>query len=278
MKNDLLYEVRSVSYSYLGRFAALKNINLAIRRGERIALLGANGSGKSTLLLVLAGLICPDEGTVMFSGSPLTEEALLDAAFQRTFRGSVGLIFQNSDIQLFNSSVRDEIEFGLAQLNFSGEEARLRLEKYVTLMDIERLLDRHPQYLSAGEKKRVAIASVLAMEPEVLLLDEPSAGLDPKTTRHLIDTMSELGEKGYTIITATQDVHIVPEIADRAVVLTENKEIAADNDISTILDDIEFLSAHNLIHIHAHRHRGKVHVHPHDHPPHEHHHKGQAGI
>jgi len=270
MEDKVLYELSGITYRYLGRFIALNSTDLLIESGERLAILGANGSGKSTLLLVLAALIFPDSGSAKFLGRELKEEGFTEAAFRKFFRSRVGIVFQNSDIQLFNSSVEDELLFGLAQLGLSESEISRRVEFYTGLMDITHLKDRHPQNLSIGEKKRVAIASVLAMEPEVMLLDEPTAGLDPKTTRHLIDAISKFGSQKRTIITSTQDIHIVPEIADRVIVLGEDKKIVRDGSAEDILKDTVFLEEHNLLHTHAHRHKDKIHVHPHEHPSHEH--------
>lgn len=273
MADKLLYELKGVSYSYLDKYAALRDVNLRINAGERVALLGANGSGKSTLLQLLAGLAFPGSGTVNFDGGILREEGLLDPVFQKMFRSRVGIVFQNPDIQLFNSTVKDEIAFGLLQLDLPADEMSARLADSMSLMAIEHLKERHPQYLSIGEKKRVAIASVLAMEPEIFLMDEPTAGLDPRTTRHLIETIVKLSEKGKTIITATQDIHIVGEIADRAVVLSEGKMIVRDGDICGVLKDSDLLEKHNLIHSHIHTHEGKIHVHTHEHPDHHHTHE-----
>ncbi len=270
MGDELIFDVKNASYSYLDKYSALKNIDVQIKKGERIALLGANGSGKSTLLLVLAGLIFPNSGSVKFFGDILTEALVSDEKFRSLFRRSVGIVFQNPDIQLFNSNVKDEILFGLLQLGLPEDEINKRFEKSLSLMAIERLIDRHPQYLSIGEKKRVSIASVLAMEPDIILLDEPTAGLDPRTMRHLIDTIGVLSGEGKTIITATQDIHIVPEIADRAIVLSEDKSIVKDDGVSEVLKDGELLERHNLIHSHIHTHEGKPHVHPHEHPDHHH--------
>lgn len=269
-----LYELAGVNYSYMGRFPALRDVGATIREGERVALLGANGSGKSTLLMILAGLIFPDTGTVAFNGARLSEEIFTKADFQKSFRSRVGIVFQNSDVQLFNSTVEDEIMFGLEQLNVPADKRPRRLEQYLEFMDIAHLKDRHPQYLSVGEKKRVAIASVLALEPDVLLFDEPTAGLDPRTTRHLIEAITHLGEKGCTIIASTQDIHIVSEIAGRAIILSEDKKIARDGSVTDILSDRSFLEAHNLVHAHAHAHKGIAHVHPHEHPDHYHEHGG----
>lgn len=265
MAGETVYELREVSYSYLGRFKALDGVSLNIRKGERVTLLGANGSGKSTLLLILAGLAFPGEGTVRFFGETLEEKSFTNIHFQRNFRTRVGIVFQNSDIQLFNSSVEDEMLFGLIQLGLPKKETGERLEKYMSLLQISHLRDRHPQQLSMGEKKKVAIAAILAMEPEIVLLDEPSAGLDPRTSRTLIDMILELGVKGYTIITSTQDIHIVQEISDRAIVMSEDKKIAMDGDVSSVLGDKPFLEKHNLVHAHAHEHGGKAHVHSHEH-------------
>lgn len=270
MGNELIFEIKNASYSYLDKYSALKNINIEVKKGERIALLGANGSGKSTLLLMLAGLIFSNSGNVKFLGNVLTEEKVSDEKFRSLFRRSVGIVFQNPDIQLFNSNVKDEILFGLLQLSLPEDEINKRLEKSLSLMAIEHLIDRHPQYLSIGEKKRVSIASVLAMEPDIIFLDEPTAGLDPRTMRHLIDTIGVLSGEGKTIITATQDIHIVPEIADRAIVLSEDKSIVKDDSVSEVLKDRELLEKHNLIHSHIHAHEGKPHVHPHVHPDHHH--------
>lgn len=262
MAGELLYELRGVSYMYLDRFNALNGIDIDINKGERISLLGANGSGKSTLLLMLAGLITPNFGSIKFLGK--------DLCGGKFFRSKVGIVFQNPDIQLFNSNVADEILFGLSQLDLCGKEVDKRLEESMLAMGIEHLKDRHPQYLSIGEKKKVAIASVLAMEPDVFLLDEPTAGLDPRTTRHFIDTISMLSAKGNTIITATQDIHIVPEIADRVIVLSEEKRVVRDDDMHHILQDKELLTRNNLIHSHVHTHDGTAHLHPHEHPDHHH--------
>lgn len=272
MENKSVFEIKGMSYSYLGRFSALNRIDLGITGSEKVALLGANGSGKSTLLMVLAGLIFPSQGYIKFLGEALSEESLCVTDFRRKFRTMVGIVFQNSDMQLFNSNVEDELLFGLVQLNLPQGEIDRRVNEYSSLMDIKHLMDRNPQNLSIGEKKRVAIASVLAMEPEVMLLDEPTAGLDPRTARHLIDAIGAFGAKGRTIITSTQDIHIVPEIADRIVVLGEDKSIVKDGKAEDVLGDTDFLAAHNLIHVHAHHHKGATHVHPHEHPSHDHSH------
>ncbi len=159
-ENNAVYDLAGVSYFYTGGVNALNGVDLSIKRRDRIALIGANGSGKSTLLLILAGLFFPQSGSVKFCGEDMKEESLSSPLFQKKFRSRVGIVFQNSDIQLFNSSVEDELMFGLTQLALSKDEAERRMKEYANLMDIGRLMHRHPQNLSIGEKKRVAIASV----------------------------------------------------------------------------------------------------------------------
>ncbi len=270
MENRTVYDLDRISYSYLGRFEALCSVELKIEASERIALLGANGSGKSTLLSVLAGLVYPQSGTVKFCGKELKEESFTDHPFRKDFRSRVGIVFQNSDIQLFNSTVEDELLFGLAQLRPDKDLIDRRIKRYGALMGIEGLMGRHPQNLSIGEKKRVAIASVLVMEPQIILLDEPTSGLDPRTVRHLIDGLFCFCEKGCTVVTATQDIHIVSEIANRVVVLGEDKRVAGDGPAEEVMRDSAFLEKHNLIHAHAHKHKDTTHIHPHEHIDHDH--------
>ena len=270
MESDLVYDVRNVSYRDLGRFEALHEVTLSVAAGEKIALVGANGSGKSTLLFILGGLFHPCGGSVRFRGDELTERRFADATFNGSFRRRVGIVFQNSDVQLFTSRVEDELLFGLEQLGLPAGECADRARKYAGVMGVGHLLGRHPQNLSIGEKKRVAIASVLAMEPEVLILDEPTAGLDPKTSRHLIDAINEFSGRGATVITATQDIHLVPEVAERVVVMSADKTVVRTGGVDAVLADTPFLERHNLVHVHAHRHKDIVHVHEHEHGGHGH--------
>ena len=192
---------------YLGRFPALDGVSLAVERGEKVAVLGANGCGKSTLLKVLDGLVFPDSGTFEAFGEAITEDGLEDEQFSRGFRSRVGFIFQNSDAQVFSPTVREEIAFG--PLNM-GPGRRTRCGAGGRHAGHARrspdLADRAPFQLSGGEKKRVAIASVLVMNPEVLLFDEPTAALDPRTQQWLIELIVELNGAGKTIVLATHDL------------------------------------------------------------------------
>ena len=272
-----IFEVKDVDYSCLGKFPALSGVNLEIRAREQISVLGANGSGKSSLLHVLNGLVFPQRGEIRFLGRPLTEDILRNQEFNSLFRRTVGLVFQNSDIQLFSPTVRDEIAFGPIQLGLSKDEIEERVNDLLEMLSIESLSDRPPYQLSGGEKKKVAIASSLAINPDVLLLDEPTSGLDPKTQSWLVDLLEELHRAGKTIVTATHDLGIVERISQRTIVLGEDHRIAAMGRTSEILDDTALLLSVNLIHEHLHCHDGTVHVHEHGHfseHDHMHRHKG----
>ncbi|MDD5456290.1 MAG: ABC transporter ATP-binding protein [Candidatus Margulisbacteria bacterium] len=262
MVKQPLFQLRDVSYAYPGKQIALSHINLNIHQGEKLAVIGANGTGKSTLLSLLDGLIFPYEGSCAFLGSSLTEESLNKNPFE--FRKKVGLVFQNADIQLFCSTVQEDIAFGPLNLGVDKKVVQERIRLLAKILDIEHLLHRVPFQLSIGEKRKVSIASVLAIEPDVLLLDEPTAGLDPHTVRHIIDLIHKANEQGKTIITATHDMQIVNEIADKVIVFGRNNSIIRNGPVEEILHDREFLENNNLVHIHKHISKGKPHIHPHE--------------
>lgn len=264
----MIFELKDVHFSYLGKFPALCGIDINIRQGEKITFIGANGSGKSTLLHILDGLIFADKGIVKAFGRELKEDNLNDEVFSGNFRRKVGLVFQSPDCQLFCPTVKEDIMFGPLQLGFEKKEIERRLEEVLNILEIKALLDRQPHYLSIGEKRKVAIASVLMINPDVLILDEPSAGLDPLTTRHIIDLLIRANEAGKTIITSTHDLHIVEEISDRIYVFNQDKEIIKSGPPDAILKDTALLEANNLVHIHRHRHKEESHSHPHTHTNH----------
>jgi cobalt/nickel transport system ATP-binding protein len=260
-----LFELKNVNYLYLNRIPALNDINLSIEQGEQVAILGANGSGKSTLLKLLDGLIFPSSGVIKAFDKILTEN-ILDGEggdFPQFFRKKVGLIFRNSEAQLFCPTVTDEIKFGPLQLDIPKEDINQRVNDVIEMLNIEALKDRAPYTLSGGEKKKVAIASVLSINPDVLLLDEPTNGLDPRTQRWLVELLLELRRTGKTIIIATHDLGIVEEVSERAVVFSEDHKIVANGDARAILNDTELLMKVNLIHEHYHRHEGISHKHAH---------------
>ena len=273
--SDTIFELEGVHFSYLGKYPALCGIDIEIERGQRIAVIGANGSGKSTLLHLLDGLLFPDEGHVKVFGVELNEKALADERFNRHFRGKVGLVFQNPDVQLFCPTVKEEIMFGPLNFGFDHEEIRQVFDSITEIFGIKELIDRMPHQLSIGEKRKVSMASVLISGPDVLLLDEPTAGLDPKTSRDLIGLLNKYHADGKTIVTATHDMHIVEEIADVVYVFSHDKKIIRSGPPAELLADTEFLHENNLIHIHSHSHGGRTHIHPHEHPSHEHNHTSE---
>ena len=244
---ELLLDVREVAYRYLERFPALAGVSLQVRRGEAVALLGANGCGKSTLLKLLDGLVFPDEGSYWAFGQQITEPALEDDQLAEAFRGRVGFVFQNADAQVFSPSVREEIAFGPLQLGLERDEAAARVDDVLALLGIGELAERAPYQLSGGQKKRVAIASVLAMNPDVLLFDEPTAALDPRTQDWLLDLLADLRAAGKTIVLATHDLASLPGLAERCVVLGEDHRVLADGGTAEVLDDGELLVRANLV-------------------------------
>lgn len=256
-----------VSYRYHGRIPALEQVSLTIGAGERFAVIGANGSGKSTLLQVLGGLIFPDEGRVFFRECEVSEKALREKGFLRLFRGRVGYVFQDSDIQLFCPTVLDELLYGPQQLLIAEEEARERAFAVMQMLRIENLKDRPPYMLSGGEKKRVAIGSVLTMNPEVLLFDEPTNGLDPRTQCFLVELLLTLNEAGKTIVIATHDLSLIGEVHARVAVLSEEHRLERAGSAEEILKNEELLLKVNLIHEHIHFHGKTAHRHLHSHFP-----------
>jgi len=265
---NIIFELKDVHFSYLGKFPALCGVDITIEQGQKIAVIGANGSGKSTLLHLLDGLIFADKGSVKFHRKELKEVTFSDEDFSKDFRRSVGLVFQNPDVQLFCPTVKEDIVFGPLQLGINKEEIRKRFEELVAILGIKDLLDRSPHQLSIGEKRKVAIASSLIINPDILILDEPTAGLDPLTTRHIMDLLIQANASGKTIITSTHDLHIVEEISDLVYVFSHEKKIIKFGQTNLILKDAELLQANNLVHIHGHRHKDKIHVHPHVHLDH----------
>jgi cobalt/nickel transport system ATP-binding protein len=256
--------VHGVSYSYLERFVALEDVSFEVERGEKVALLGANGCGKSTLLKILDGLIFADTGTLHAFGQPVTEDDLEDEQFSQGFRSRVGFVFQNSDAQVFSPSVRQEIAFGPLQMGLERDTIEERLADIVALVELEDLLDRAPYQLSGGQKKRVALASVLVMNPEVVLFDEPTAALDPRNQQWLLELIVELNAAGKTIVMATHDLAVLDVVADRCVVFSEAHRIVAQGSPAAVLADLDLLRSVNLIHDHAHLHGTVTHTHEHD--------------
>jgi cobalt/nickel transport system ATP-binding protein len=261
------FVLNGVGHEYRAGATALAAIDLVIGCGQHVAIVGANGSGKSTLLKMLDGLVFPTSGGIVAFGAPLTEEALEDPAFRRDFRSRVGFVFQEADVQLFCSDVRDELAFGPLQLGLPEDEVRRRVDEVAGHLRIEKLLDRPPYSLSGGEKKRVAIGSVITMQPHVLLLDEPTNALDPRSQVWLLDVLEEWKHEGRTVVMATHDLSAAAEAADRLVVLSEDHTVVADGTPDDVLAQRDLLLSVNLIHEHTHRHAAMAHRHAHTHGP-----------
>ena len=263
-----VYSVRDIKFSY-PEAEALDGVSFQVEPGERVAILGANGSGKSTLLRLLGALNFPARGEVQFEGRALTEPLLQEEEFAQNFHRRVGFIFQNPDVQLFCPTVFDEVAFGPLQLGWDKDRILTAVRATLGKLALAHLETRTPHRLSGGEKKRVALASVLVLDPEVLLLDEPTASLDPESQSRMIDFLFECrGTK--TVITATHDLHIVEDIADRCLILSRGR-LEADDAPAAVLRDEALLRRTHLIHSHRHTHAsGLVHSHPHLHHGHHH--------
>jgi cobalt/nickel transport system ATP-binding protein len=263
---ELAYEVCDLSYRY-HRVTALNGLSIQIRRGERVALLGANGSGKSTVLRLLAGLAFPAAGEIRYFGERLSERRLEDEEFFFRFRRRVGVVFQNPDIQLFNPSVFDEVAFGPLQLGWPRDRIRSGVQRTLDTLGIAGLADRAPHRLSGGEKKRVALASVLVLDPEILLLDEPAAALDPASQSQITELLVGWAGGSKTVVTATHDLDTLEDIADRCYVL-EGGRVAATGTPLAILHDVALLERTKLVRPHHHVHEataGEPAGHPHLH-------------
>lgn len=219
-----LIKLDKVCFAY-DKHIALRYIDLEISKGETVVLQGANGCGKSTLLKLINGLIFPDEGHYFFDGMDITSSSLKDNVKSKAFHQRVGFVFQNPDVQLFCGSVREEIEFGPRQMELSEEEISKRADDVMALLNIEYLADRAPYHLSGGEKKKVSLACVLSMNPEVLVLDEPLAGLDRPTQDWLTDFLQQLKDAGKTFIISTHDDVLAHLLGDRIVFMNSEHRI-----------------------------------------------------
>ncbi len=259
-----MIDIKKVSYAYEG-INALNEVTLHISKGEALALLGPNGCGKSTLLKLINGIVSPDAGTYTFNNEEVTHKKLQDAKFTKLFHQKIGLVFQNSDTQLFCADVFEEIAFGPRQMGMNEKEIHQRVNDCLSLLNIQDLKHRPPYHLSGGEKRKVAIACVLALNPEVLVLDEPMNGLDPRTQRWLVEFLSDLNKAGKTLITSTHNLELVQEISKRAVLFDENHRIVADLPTDNLLQDVELLKKVNLVDEFYHKHEGNDHRHFHMH-------------
>ena len=219
-----MIELKKVCYAY-GKEVALRYINLNIQKGESVIIQGPNGCGKSTLIKLLNGIIFPMEGSYTYQGHEITEKTLKDNRFAKWFHQQMGYVFQNADTQLFCGSVEEEIAFGPTQMGLPEEEIKQRTEDCLKLFGIEKLRERPPYHLSGGEKRKVSLACILSMNPEVLILDEPLAGLDESTQEMLIDFLKKFHEAGKTLIIITHNNQLAKELGTRFIKMNENHEL-----------------------------------------------------
>lgn len=220
-------KLRDVSYVYPNGNEALKKITFQIKSGEKVALMGANGSGKSTLLQHLNGLIPLQSGEIFILDQVLCKKNI------RWVRQHVGYVFDNPDHQIFSSTVEADVSFGPLNLKMNPYEMETRVSEALNIMDISHLRQSIPQHLSLGQKKRVAIAGVLAMEPSIIVMDEPFSGLDPYTLEHFIQTLNALSERGHTLIIASHDVETLYSWATQCIILSKG-EILSMGDTSLL--------------------------------------------
>ncbi len=228
-------EIERLSFTYPDGHQALKEISFTIQPGEKVALVGPNGAGKSTLILHLNGILV-GTGSVRVCGLPVEKENL------GRIRAMVGLVFQSPEDQLFSPTVREDVAYGPIYQGLPPEEVAARVQEALTAVRMESYIARVSHHLSMGEKKRVAIATVLSMHPEVLVLDEPTAGLDPRSRRSLINLLRELP---LTMLVSTHDMHMVQELFPRTIILDEGR-VVADGPTEVLMEDTALLDLHGL--------------------------------
>lgn len=238
MKEKIL-QIQNLTFAYSKDKKALNQITLEILKGEKIAVLGPNGAGKSTFFLALNGVLKPQEGEILYQGNKITKKNLNE------IRKNVGIVFQDADQQMIASTVQAEISFGPMNLKLPKEEVVKRVDEALTYMDISHLKDRPPHYLSGGEKKRVSIADIIAMQSEVILFDEPTAALDPVSADMLEEVLHKLGEEEKTILISTHDVDFAYRWADRILVFWEGS-IIADGEPSFIFQNEDIIRRAHL--------------------------------
>jgi cobalt/nickel transport system ATP-binding protein len=229
-------DVRHLAYAYPDGHQALFGVDLHVHAGERVALLGPNGAGKTTLVLHLNGILTAGSGTVAVSGLPVTRANLAE------IRRRVGIVFQDPDDQLFMPRVREDVAFGPANLGLRGEALQQRVMGALEMVGMADFADRPPHHLSFGQRRRVAVATVLAMQPEILVLDEPSSNLDPASRREFADILRSLD---VTVLMVTHDLPYALELCDRSVVLSDGV-IVADGPTLDVLTDVTAMRAHRL--------------------------------
>jgi cobalt/nickel transport system ATP-binding protein len=255
-----MLELDRVRYAWPDGPPVIEELSLRIRKGDKVVILGANGCGKSTLLKLMNGLIFPMAGTLRYDGAALEKSALAERCFARRFRQECALLFQHPEAMLFNPTVKDEIAYGPRQLGLA--DADERVARWAGALQLDALLDQPPFLLSGGEKQKLALAALLALDPQLLLLDEPSASLDPATVGWLIDTLLDTN---LTVVVSTHNLSLAAELGSRCLVLGPRGRLLYDGPVAAALKDLALLEEARLAHRHRHRHGGALHSHVHAH-------------
>lgn len=256
-----MIELEGVGFAY-GGAPVLRDVSFSLAAGEHAVLLGANGSGKSTLLRILNALQFPTTGSYRFRGETVTPRLARDRHWGREFRSQVVLLFQDPDAMLFNPTLFDEIAFAPRQLGWP--DIGDRVAHWAEQVGLQGRLDDSPLTLSQGQKQRACLAALLILEPTVVLLDEPTGNLDPRSTGWLVDLLRDLDA---TVVTSTHNLSLAPELGNRALVLGEDHRLLHDGPVGEVVTDRDTLWAANLLHSHRHHHHGAVaheHFHSHD--------------
>ena len=222
MEQEVILQVRDLQYAYSDEKMALKGVDLDIRQGERIAVMGSNGAGKSTFFLNINGVLQIEHGEIFYRGQKMTKKTMND------LRKNVGIVFQDADSQIIASTVQSEVSFGPMNLKLSRNDVRDRVDEALSYMNLTDFRHRPPHYLSGGEKKRVSIADIIAMHPEIIIFDEPTAALDPVNADMLEEVLEKMAQEGKTIMISTHDVDFAYRWAERVVVFCDGKIIADD--------------------------------------------------
>lgn len=238
---NIQLSTENLSFTYPDGTRALKNINIEIEKGEKVAIIGPNGAGKSTLFSHFNGLTEPTSGCVKIEGKPISfeKDELLKV------RQKVGIVFQDPNDQLFAPTVKEDIAFGPMNLGLSYDEVEKRVEDALKMVGMENYEDKTPHHLSGGQQKRIAIAGIIAMKPEIMILDEPTAGLDPDGVEKVLNIMNQLNKEGMTLIISSHDIDMISKYADKIFILY-NGEIIESGNKNKIFSDMELLKKAHL--------------------------------
>lgn len=226
MKQEVILQVRDLQYAYSDEKMALRGVDLDIRQGERIAVMGSNGAGKSTFFLNINGVLQSEHGEIFYRGQKMSKKTMND------LRKNVGIVFQDADSQIIASTVQAEVSFGPMNLKLSRNDVKDRVDEALAYMNLTDFRNRPPHYLSGGEKKRVSIADIIAMHPEIIIFDEPTAALDPVNADMLEEVLKKMAQEGKTIMISTHDVDFAYRWAERIVVFCDGKIIADDTPLA----------------------------------------------